>query len=189
MMLAHRPASRFFILTALAVFFILTISFFRVSPISPEKRAPGHLVQQQEPIPKDGNVPLSLLQGETIMPTLENSTANGDCATHFVKLLQKYPPQTSSRNAAAGWGCLVHNEVNRRLRKDLFDCTKIGDFYDCGCGDDKDKKKGGDQSKGGANDGVKTQEDSTKPRKPKKMLWGDANGPFPGGPVEITDEP
>ncbi|WQF84324.1 Putative ERV/ALR sulfhydryl oxidase domain, sulfhydryl oxidase ALR/ERV [Colletotrichum destructivum] len=64
----------------------------------------------------------------------------GDCASHFRKLLAKYPPQTSSRNAAAGWACFVHNEVNTRLKKDQFDCNKIGDFYDCGCGDE-DKKK------------------------------------------------
>lgn len=37
---------------------------------------------------------------------------------------------------AAAWACHVHNEVNKSLKKDLFDCGKIGDFYDCGCGDD-----------------------------------------------------
>ncbi|KAI0891116.1 ERV/ALR sulfhydryl oxidase domain-containing protein [Annulohypoxylon nitens] len=61
----------------------------------------------------------------------------GDCARHFQKLLAKYPPQVSSRNAAAGWACFMHNQVNERLRKPLFDCNKIGDFYDCGCGDEK----------------------------------------------------
>ncbi|KAK4124342.1 hypothetical protein N657DRAFT_595145 [Parathielavia appendiculata] len=68
----------------------------------------------------------------------------GDCASHFQKLLKKYPPQTGSRNAAAGWACFVHNEVNKRLRKPEFDCNKIGDFYDCGCGeeDHKDKAEG-----------------------------------------------
>lgn len=61
----------------------------------------------------------------------------GDCARHFQKLLAKYPPQVSSRNAAAGWACFMHNQVNERLKKPLFDCNKIGDFYDCGCGDEK----------------------------------------------------
>ncbi|KAK4061914.1 hypothetical protein Trihar35433_9514 [Trichoderma harzianum] len=65
----------------------------------------------------------------------------GDCARHFRGLLSKYPPQTSSRNAAAGWLCFVHNQVNERLKKPIFDCNNIGDFYDCGCGDE-DKKKG-----------------------------------------------
>ncbi|SPN96598.1 uncharacterized protein DNG_00120 [Cephalotrichum gorgonifer] len=60
----------------------------------------------------------------------------GECAAHFRKLLEKYPPQTSGRNAAVGWACFVHNEVNMRLEKDIFDCSKIGDFYDCGCGEE-----------------------------------------------------
>ncbi|KAH6659544.1 ERV/ALR sulfhydryl oxidase domain-containing protein [Truncatella angustata] len=61
----------------------------------------------------------------------------GDCARHFQQLLKKYPPQVSSRNAAAGWACFVHNQVNERLGHEIFDCAKIGDFYDCGCGDEK----------------------------------------------------
>ncbi|KAL0938338.1 FAD-linked sulfhydryl oxidase erv2 [Colletotrichum truncatum] len=69
----------------------------------------------------------------------------GDCAAHFRKLLAKYPPQTSSRIAAAGWACFVHNEVNTRLKKEQFDCSKIGDFYDCGCGDDDKKKAEGEK--------------------------------------------
>ncbi|KAI0470220.1 ERV/ALR sulfhydryl oxidase domain-containing protein [Xylaria cf. heliscus] len=61
----------------------------------------------------------------------------GDCASHFQQLLKKFPPQIGSRNAAAGWACHVHNQVNERLEKPIFDCNNIGDFYDCGCGDDK----------------------------------------------------
>lgn len=68
----------------------------------------------------------------------------GDCASHFQKLLKKYPPQTSGRNAAAGWACFVHNEVNKRLKKEQFDCNKIGDFYDCGCGEEGGAKKEGE---------------------------------------------
>lgn len=60
----------------------------------------------------------------------------GDCARHFQKILKKYPPQVSSRSSAATWACHVHNEVNKRLQKEIFDCSKIGDFYDCGCGAD-----------------------------------------------------
>ncbi|TDZ55141.1 FAD-linked sulfhydryl oxidase ERV2 [Colletotrichum trifolii] len=69
----------------------------------------------------------------------------GDCAAHFRKLLAKYPPQVSSRQAAAGWACFVHNEVNTRLKKEQFDCNKIGDFYDCGCGDEDKKKADGEK--------------------------------------------
>lgn len=73
----------------------------------------------------------------------------GDCARHFRELLAEYPPQTKSRNGAAGWLCFAHNKVNERLEKPTFDCTKIGDFYDCGCGDDKKgKEKEGDEEEG-----------------------------------------
>jgi FAD-linked sulfhydryl oxidase len=66
----------------------------------------------------------------------------GECAEHFGAILQKFPPQTSSRSAAAVWGCHVHNEVNKSLKKELFDCSNIGDFYDCGCADDDEKGQG-----------------------------------------------
>ncbi|KAH7401843.1 FAD dependent sulfhydryl oxidase Erv2 [Phaeosphaeria sp. MPI-PUGE-AT-0046c] len=59
----------------------------------------------------------------------------GECAEHFGKILAKYPPQVSSRTAAAMWGCMVHNLVNKRLGKPDFDCVNIGDAYDCGCAD------------------------------------------------------
>ncbi|KAI1638461.1 ERV/ALR sulfhydryl oxidase domain-containing protein [Biscogniauxia mediterranea] len=79
----------------------------------------------------------------------------GDCARHFQKLLAQYPPQTSSRNAAAGWACFVHNQVNERLKKPMFNCNDIGDFYDCGCGED-DAKKG----PGGADGELKLEKDA-----------------------------
>ncbi|KAF2810179.1 FAD-linked sulfhydryl oxidase-like protein ERV2 [Mytilinidion resinicola] len=61
----------------------------------------------------------------------------GECAEHFGKVLAKYPPQVSSRSAAATWGCYVHNIVNKRLHKPEYDCEQIGDAYDCGCADDE----------------------------------------------------
>jgi len=67
----------------------------------------------------------------------------GECAKHFQQILKKYPPQTSSRSTAAAWACYVHNEVNISTGKPLFDCGKIGDFYDCGCDDEKDDKSSG----------------------------------------------
>lgn len=62
----------------------------------------------------------------------------GECSEHFRQILDKFPPQTSSRSAAAVWACHVHNEVNKSLNKDIFDCSNIGDFYDCGCAEDGD---------------------------------------------------
>jgi len=60
----------------------------------------------------------------------------GDCARHFQQILAKFPPQVVTRSTAAAWACHVHNEVNKSLKKDIFDCSKIGDFYDCGCSED-----------------------------------------------------
>ncbi|RKF55897.1 FAD-linked sulfhydryl oxidase ERV2 [Golovinomyces cichoracearum] len=57
----------------------------------------------------------------------------GECARHFQEIIKKFPPQVATRSTAAIWACHVHNQVNKSLRKELFDCSKIGDFYDCGC--------------------------------------------------------
>ncbi|RPA84994.1 hypothetical protein BJ508DRAFT_235824 [Ascobolus immersus RN42] len=59
----------------------------------------------------------------------------GECGQHFTELLKKYPPQTSSREAASMWGCAVHNRVNERLGKEQFDCRGVVDKYKCGCDD------------------------------------------------------
>jgi FAD-linked sulfhydryl oxidase len=61
----------------------------------------------------------------------------GECAEHFREILDKYPPQVSTRSAAAAWACHVHNEVNRSLGKGVFDCANIGEFYDCGCAEEE----------------------------------------------------
>ncbi|MCJ1371735.1 hypothetical protein MMC20_002954 [Loxospora ochrophaea] len=62
----------------------------------------------------------------------------GECAGHFRSILKKFPPQASTRSTAAAWACHVHNEVNKSLQKPVFDCTNIGDFYDCGCAEDEE---------------------------------------------------
>lgn len=64
----------------------------------------------------------------------------GDCARHFLKLLAKYPVQVESRKTAALWGCHIHNKVNERLDKPEYDCTKILEDYDCGCGSDEQEE-------------------------------------------------
>lgn len=71
----------------------------------------------------------------------------GECATHFRTILAKFPPQVSTRSSTAAWACHVHNEVNKSLKKDLFDCSKIGDFYDCGCADEEGEGETGKEKK------------------------------------------
>ncbi|CAD6892593.1 unnamed protein product [Tilletia controversa] len=70
-----------------------------------------------------------------------------ECAAHFQDLLRELPPQTSSRMAASLWLCTVHNRVNARLGKKEFDCSKLDETYDCGCGDGP-KDGGGTTSTG-----------------------------------------
>ncbi len=105
----------------------------------------------------------------------------GDCASHFQQLLAKYPPQTSGRNAAAGWACFVHNEVNSRLKKDMFDCNKIGDFYDCGCGDEDQKAEGG----GGESKAATAREDDATERLVKAQ---DREEKGPAGNISVEKE-
>ncbi|MCJ1293429.1 hypothetical protein MMC34_004984 [Xylographa carneopallida] len=65
----------------------------------------------------------------------------GECANHFRQILTKFPPQVKSRSTAAAWACHVHNQVNKSLHKPLFDCSNIGDFYDCGCAEEAGEVK------------------------------------------------
>lgn len=62
----------------------------------------------------------------------------GECGEHFREMLKKYPIQTSNRKSASMWGCSVHNIVNKRLGKEIYDCSTILEDYDCGCGGDED---------------------------------------------------
>ncbi|CRG91133.1 FAD-linked sulfhydryl oxidase ERV2 [Talaromyces islandicus] len=96
----------------------------------------------------------------------------GECAAHFQKHLKKYPPQVSSRDAAAGWGCFIHNEVNAMLEKPEYDCNNLDD-YDCGCGDE-------DEEEAGTADEEQTLLKTTK----KEQADADSNPA-----VEITKEP
>lgn len=100
---------------------------------------------------------------------------SGECASHFQSYLSRFPPQVSSRSSAAGWACHVHNEVNKMLDKEIFDCSKIGDFYDCGCdhGDEgTEKGKNTPPSGDGKEKGAEEEEAVLGP-----------------GKVEINDEP
>lgn len=65
----------------------------------------------------------------------------GDCARHFQDIIARYPPQVGGRKSASMWACFVHNEVNRSLGKEMFDCGRIGEFYDCGCGGEEGEEK------------------------------------------------
>ncbi|KAI8882209.1 hypothetical protein K501DRAFT_251727 [Backusella circina FSU 941] len=65
----------------------------------------------------------------------------GECAGHFQKLLSQFPPQTVSRITASQWLCAMHNKVNERLEKPIFDCNDIEAKYPCGCDAAEEEKK------------------------------------------------
>ena len=119
---------------------------------------------------------------------LDTDWISGECASHFQQHLQKYPPQVSSRNAAAGWGCFIHNEVNAMLDKPAFDCTKIGDFYDCGCAEDEEDEA----AQGVKVDGGEKQSESKESKGQSEAIrhqtshHADDDGGIP--PVEISKE-
>ncbi|KAK5693262.1 hypothetical protein LTR17_025157 [Elasticomyces elasticus] len=116
----------------------------------------------------------------------------GECAEHFRVIVEKFPPQVSSRSAAAAWACHVHNEVNVSLEKEIFDCSNIGDFYDCGCADDE-------KAAMGEEGGKKVEEVARSVEKPEmrredvERMTGDAGREFDidlikgSGPLRIIE--
>lgn len=57
----------------------------------------------------------------------------GDCAQHFQKLLNDFPPRVSSHDDFKTWLCEAHNIVNRRLGKSTVDCSAVDELWQCGC--------------------------------------------------------
>ncbi|KAJ3107181.1 hypothetical protein HDU97_004601 [Phlyctochytrium planicorne] len=49
----------------------------------------------------------------------------GYCASHLREELKTNPPQVDSNKSLNLWLCGIHNEVNERLGKPKFDCSKV----------------------------------------------------------------
>lgn len=47
------------------------------------------------------------------------------CAEHLQKEVKVHPPKLGSNVELSEWFCQVHNEVNTRLGKPTFDCSKV----------------------------------------------------------------
>ena len=43
--------------------------------------------------------------------------------------LQKNPPMTKNRVDLSQWLCRIHNEINKRLGKEEFDCSKVDERW------------------------------------------------------------
>lgn len=51
------------------------------------------------------------------------------CAESFREILSKRPVNATSGPAFAKWMCQVHNDVNKEIGKDLFDCNNVGERW------------------------------------------------------------
>ncbi|KFV76351.1 FAD-linked sulfhydryl oxidase ALR, partial [Struthio camelus australis] len=51
------------------------------------------------------------------------------CAEDLRERLRTNQPDTSNRNNFCQWLCLLHNEVNRKLGKTEFDCSRVDERW------------------------------------------------------------
>lgn len=60
-----------------------------------------------------------------------------ECREHFKKLINSQKENLhkalQSNQDMQRWMCKIHNIVNERLQKDVFDCRNVNDEYGCGC--------------------------------------------------------
>ena len=49
----------------------------------------------------------------------------------------------------------MHNEVNKSLGKEVWDCSNIGEFYDCGCAAEEGPAGGKETGDGKKEEGKK----------------------------------
>jgi FAD-linked sulfhydryl oxidase len=57
------------------------------------------------------------------------------CARDFRESIASNPPETQTRSAFAQWLCQMHNEVNRKLGKEEFDCSRVDERWKDGWAD------------------------------------------------------
>ena len=51
------------------------------------------------------------------------------CASHLEGYIKTHPVEAESRSKLVGWMCDMHNNVNQRLGKPVFDCKIASDFW------------------------------------------------------------
>ncbi|XP_022903634.1 FAD-linked sulfhydryl oxidase ALR isoform X2 [Onthophagus taurus] len=57
------------------------------------------------------------------------------CAQDLRKDLKDCPPKTESQEALSQWLCKLHNKVNAKVGKPLFDCSKVNERWRDGWSD------------------------------------------------------
>lgn len=57
------------------------------------------------------------------------------CSKHFQQMLKDFPIKHNTREEFVYYLCDLHNKVNERLGKTIYDCKKAFDIWggDCGC--------------------------------------------------------
>jgi FAD-linked sulfhydryl oxidase len=57
------------------------------------------------------------------------------CSGHFKEMLKEHPIKNKSREEFVYYLCDLHNKVNNRLGKPIYDCKKSFEIWggDCGC--------------------------------------------------------
>ncbi len=48
-----------------------------------------------------------------------------ECAKHFQKEIEVDPPKVEDNKSLSKWLCIQHNNVNKRLGKELFNCENV----------------------------------------------------------------
>jgi len=51
------------------------------------------------------------------------------CAHDIRKDIESDPPQTQSQQSLSQWWCRIHNKVNKKLGKKLFDCSRVDERW------------------------------------------------------------
>ncbi|KAG8535920.1 hypothetical protein GDO81_027456 [Engystomops pustulosus] len=52
-----------------------------------------------------------------------------ECAEDLRERLSRTQPDTSNRHNLSQWMCRLHNDVNKKLGKDQFDCSKVDERW------------------------------------------------------------
>lgn len=78
------------------------------------------------------------LAAQQLMSSLSRLYPCGSCAQHLRQELKTSPPEVGSRVAFEQWLCRLHNEVNTRLGKPVFDCARVGERWRDGPQDDRE---------------------------------------------------
>ncbi|KAJ1561532.1 hypothetical protein HK096_004352 [Nowakowskiella sp. JEL0078] len=74
-------------------------------------------------------------QMQQFLSTFSQFYPCGYCASHLQNEMEKNKPRVENNKNLSLWMCEVHNEVNEKLGKPKFDCSKVFERWKDGFGD------------------------------------------------------